>query len=174
MKRVILRCDGIDTAAVITLNGHTLGTTANQFRRYRFDVKPHLKAEDNRLVITIMGPVAAATAAADLYPYTVPVGSFLNGLPHANFIRKVRRQRGGIVAVLVQSAPMMRPSTKSATEGHQKRHRVLLCARHSSLLTRGRPLSVLLASSSAPQTLAGTGDPPWALLVFGGVYIWIQ
>ena len=46
-----LVCDGLDTLATVTLNGHVLGSTANMFRQYRWDVKPLLKAEGNELRI---------------------------------------------------------------------------------------------------------------------------
>jgi beta-mannosidase len=46
-----LICDGLDTLATVTLNGRELGRAANMFRRYRWDVKPLLKAEGNELRI---------------------------------------------------------------------------------------------------------------------------
>ncbi|MBP0650179.1 hypothetical protein J8J40_24345, partial [Mycobacterium tuberculosis] len=36
--RVDLACDGLDTFAEIVLNGASIGRTANQNRRYRFDL----------------------------------------------------------------------------------------------------------------------------------------
>ena len=50
-EHIWLVCDGLDTLASLTLNGHPLGSTANMFRGYRWDVKPMLKAEGNELHI---------------------------------------------------------------------------------------------------------------------------
>ncbi|MBL8063709.1 MAG: glycoside hydrolase family 2 protein [Anaerolineales bacterium] len=50
-KHIWLVCDGLDTLASITVNGKLLGTTANMFRQYRWDVKPLLKADGNEIQI---------------------------------------------------------------------------------------------------------------------------
>jgi beta-mannosidase len=44
--------DGLDTVATIALNGHTLGTTANMHRSYRFDVREALRDGANELVVS--------------------------------------------------------------------------------------------------------------------------
>ncbi len=44
-EHVWLVCDGLDTLARVTLNGHLLGNTENMFRQYRWDVKPLLMAD---------------------------------------------------------------------------------------------------------------------------------
>lgn len=64
--RVDLACDGLDTFAEIVLNGHVVGTTANQNRRYRFDVTDLLVAGENRLAVTFRSAwaVGAEMAAA--------------------------------------------------------------------------------------------------------------
>ena len=38
-EKVFLVCDGLDTLATVTLNGHELGRTDNMFRQYKWDVK---------------------------------------------------------------------------------------------------------------------------------------
>lgn len=76
--------------ASIELNGHALGSTANQFRRYVFDVKSVVKHTGNMLVVRLQGPVAYAAATAADYPYPLQAGQFASGLPNANFIRKVQ------------------------------------------------------------------------------------
>ena len=43
-EKVFLVCDGLDTLATVSLNGRELGSAANMFRQYRWDVKPWLKA----------------------------------------------------------------------------------------------------------------------------------
>ncbi len=42
--RVYLVCEGLDTLAKVTVNGHELGSTDNMFRQYRWEVKSLLKA----------------------------------------------------------------------------------------------------------------------------------
>jgi beta-mannosidase len=49
--RVLLRCEGLDTLGTITINDTLIGKTDNQFRRWEFDVKPHLQAGENRIEI---------------------------------------------------------------------------------------------------------------------------
>ena len=54
---VRLVCDGLDTLATVSLNGHLLGQTDNMFRQYRWDVKPLLRAGENELLIAFASPV---------------------------------------------------------------------------------------------------------------------
>jgi len=54
--------DGLDTVATITLNGAEVGRTANQHRRYRFDVSALLRPGDNELVVRFASPVREADA----------------------------------------------------------------------------------------------------------------
>ncbi|MCP4378512.1 MAG: glycoside hydrolase family 2 protein, partial [bacterium] len=49
--RVLLKCDGLDTLAAISLNEAQVGKTDNQFRIWEFDVKPHLQVGENTLEI---------------------------------------------------------------------------------------------------------------------------
>lgn len=52
-ERVDLAFDGLDTLAVVTLNGRTLGETANMHRSYRFDVREALRPGANELVVDL-------------------------------------------------------------------------------------------------------------------------
>jgi beta-mannosidase len=49
--RVLLRCDGLDTLASITINGRVIGRADNMFRTWEFDVKDGLKAGQNTIKI---------------------------------------------------------------------------------------------------------------------------
>ncbi|MFG1909326.1 glycoside hydrolase family 2 protein [Kribbella sp. NPDC048928] len=69
-----LVAEGLDTVATVTLNGRSLGRTANQHRSYRFDVTGIMVAGENELVVEFEGPVAAAEAKR------AEVGSW----PHTN------------------------------------------------------------------------------------------
>jgi beta-mannosidase len=60
-NQVHLVCDGLNTFAAVTLNGHSVGRTENMFRQYRWDVKPYLKPTGNELVITFDSTVKYIT-----------------------------------------------------------------------------------------------------------------
>jgi beta-mannosidase len=49
-----LVCEGLDTLAIVELNGTMLGRTANQHRTHRFDASPILREGANRLVLTFL------------------------------------------------------------------------------------------------------------------------
>ncbi|MDY7543069.1 MULTISPECIES: glycoside hydrolase family 2 protein [unclassified Cryobacterium] len=56
--------DGLDTIATVELNGHRIGVTRNMHRRYRFDLRTHLRAGLNELAVTFSSPIRAADAAS--------------------------------------------------------------------------------------------------------------
>lgn len=81
-----LVCDGLDTLATVSLNGHTLGHVANMFRQYRWDVKSWLTEGENDLHITFDSPVgytAARQAIRSLpgVPQAIPGGPYLRKAP---------------------------------------------------------------------------------------------
>ncbi|HEY3319379.1 MAG TPA: glycoside hydrolase family 2 protein [Planctomycetota bacterium] len=49
--RVLLHCDGLDTLATITINGHKVGGADNMFRTWEFDVKSVLKSGSNTIEV---------------------------------------------------------------------------------------------------------------------------
>jgi len=66
--QVWLVCDGLDTLATVSLNGHELGRTNNMFRQYRWDVKPMLQAGENDLHIAFDSPVRYAAEKQAIRP----------------------------------------------------------------------------------------------------------
>lgn len=50
---VVLRCEGLDTFATIKINDQAIGTTNNMFRIWEFDVKPVLKAGENKIEVAL-------------------------------------------------------------------------------------------------------------------------
>lgn len=54
--RVLLRFDGLDTVADVTLNGRKLGETLNMHRIWEFDVKKDLKDKNNELQVYFHSP----------------------------------------------------------------------------------------------------------------------
>jgi beta-mannosidase len=93
MEALWLVCDGLDTLATLTLNGHQLGQTDNMFRRYEWDVKSLLLAADaagnpgvNELLIHFDSPVqyAAEKQAVRVMPgvsQAIPGGPYLRKAP---------------------------------------------------------------------------------------------
>ncbi|HEY5586975.1 MAG TPA: glycoside hydrolase family 2 protein [Ruminiclostridium sp.] len=53
---VLLRCEGLDTIASITINGIVVGSTYNMHRTWEFDVKGALKAGENEIRIYFSSP----------------------------------------------------------------------------------------------------------------------
>lgn len=62
--RVLLCCEGLDTIAMISLNGSSLASTNNMHRTYRFDVKDRLQAGTNQIHIRFFSPVKCAEKLA--------------------------------------------------------------------------------------------------------------
>ena len=85
-----LVCDGLDTLATISLNGVILGSTANMFRQFRWDVKDLLKPENNEIGITFSSPVRYCAEREKVrHMQGVP-----QGLPGAPHLRKAPCQFG--------------------------------------------------------------------------------
>ena len=83
---VLLVCDGLDTLATVSLNGHELGRAENMFRRYEWDVKAALTTGSNELVIAFASPVnyAAGKQAVREMPgaaEAIPGGPYVRKAP---------------------------------------------------------------------------------------------
>jgi beta-mannosidase len=90
-EKILLVCDGLDTLATITLNGHELGKTDNMFRQYEWEVKPFLNTHGvNKLTITFASPVKLIAAKNAVREMIGPYHS-LSGGP---YIRKAPCQFG--------------------------------------------------------------------------------
>ena len=80
----------LDTVAEIILNGTSLGTCQNMFRRHRFFIESALKVGMNQLEVVIHSPVHAAAQEAAQLPYPIPHSKWLPwDWDHRNLIRKV-------------------------------------------------------------------------------------
>ncbi|XP_060074948.1 beta-mannosidase-like [Ylistrum balloti] len=88
-----LVCDGLDTVAVIFINGHVIGQSDNMFVRYIFNIKQAAVVGTNTIKISFKSAVkyAAQQAANGEYvvPPECPVPSY-HGDCHANMIRKMQ------------------------------------------------------------------------------------
>lgn len=84
-EHIDLVLTGVDTLAIITLNGQEIAKTENCHRTYRFDVKNLLQEKDNSLEIRFASPYAYI----DAHEARNPLGGmgFAKGIGH---IRKVQ------------------------------------------------------------------------------------
>lgn len=89
MEEVLLRFDGLDTLATVTLNDVVVLTAENMHRTYEVDVKDVLE-EDNELVIYFDSPneYIAKAQAKD------PLWGVENGIPGYEYIRKAHHMFG--------------------------------------------------------------------------------
>ena len=74
--RVLLRCDGLDTLAVVKVNGHEMGRPDNMFRTWEFDAKPVLQAGVNTIEISFTSPmpyIKEREAIRKLYEWAGPL-----------------------------------------------------------------------------------------------------
>jgi beta-mannosidase len=55
--RVLLRCQGLDTIAAISINGREIGRADNMFRAWQYDVKPTLRAGENVIAVAFTAPM---------------------------------------------------------------------------------------------------------------------
>lgn len=71
-ERVELVAEGLDTYARLILNGRAVGETDNQFRLWRFDVKPLLVAGRNELRVVFDSPVRRENELKARLPHRLP------------------------------------------------------------------------------------------------------
>ncbi|MEI6519119.1 MAG: glycoside hydrolase family 2 protein [bacterium] len=72
--KVFLNCDGLDTLATITLNGHKIASTDNMFKTWNFDIKQYL----------IIGENSIAIRFASTLPYIAEKENNIQRLPGVN------------------------------------------------------------------------------------------
>ena len=54
---VVLRCEGLDTLATVSINGEEVGGADNMFRVWEYDVKPHLREGENIITVRFDSPI---------------------------------------------------------------------------------------------------------------------
>lgn len=84
-NHVLLRCEGLDTLAHVTLNGREIGYANNMHVTWEWDVKSVLQPGENEIVIRFDSPVNFALAAYEKSPGWCSTDA-IPGYPH---IRKV-------------------------------------------------------------------------------------
>jgi beta-mannosidase len=89
-RRIVLRCEGLDTIATLFINGKEVAKADNMFRTWEFDAKPFLRAGENTIRIDFQSLDAYMKANIDRpKPFGKPVQ---DGGKH--FIRKPPFQGG--------------------------------------------------------------------------------
>ncbi len=93
---IYLNAASLDTFTEVRINGHLLGSTANQFRRFRFEAKPLLVVGSNTISIRFAAAAREAVARAARQPYPIPsAGADIGAkVPHFNLIRKAQCHGG--------------------------------------------------------------------------------
>lgn len=74
--RVLLRCEGLDTLAVVKVNDNVVARTDNMFRTWEFDAKPLLKPGTNTIEISFVSPfptIKERQAGRTLYEWSGPL-----------------------------------------------------------------------------------------------------
>ena len=80
--------DGLDTYAQVFLNDQLLGTTANMFRTWKYDVKSKLRTGTNMLKIIFTPPRLANDEKAKQIGYTLPADNEEEDVKISPFSRK--------------------------------------------------------------------------------------
>jgi beta-mannosidase len=88
-KRVLLRCDGLDTLATIWLNGTELGGTDNMFRTWEFDVRPFLQPGENEVVVRFDSALRVGQEKLR-QRYIHSWSTDTHKLPGGNYVRKAQ------------------------------------------------------------------------------------
>lgn len=103
-ERVDLVFDGLDTVAEISLGGRRIGSTANQHRGYRFDVRPYLSGEAQQLEVLFRSALETAEAEQER------IGARPGAYPHPlNMVRKMACSFGWDWGPDLQTAGIWKP-----------------------------------------------------------------
>ena len=102
---VILRFEGLDTIADITLNGVKLGHAENMHRTWEYSVKKLLKSKENELTVYFYSPIRYITEAYEKAP-TRGTEDAMNGFVH---IRKAHCMFGWDWGAHLPDAGIWRP-----------------------------------------------------------------
>ena len=91
---VILNFDSVDTVADIVLNGKAVAHVENEFRRWRFDVKPFLKRQGNKLEVRVESVVGAIAGSVKAHPHVIAQSFGCNTLHQIERLRKCQCSSG--------------------------------------------------------------------------------
>lgn len=69
LDSVLLRCEGLDTLATLSINGQQIGTASNMHRTYEYDVAHALHEGENTIEVLFHSPTKWIRAAYEKSPY---------------------------------------------------------------------------------------------------------
>ena len=67
-KQIVLRCDGLDTFAEVSINGHPVAKTDNMFRTYEWDVRHLLKPGKNTIRVAFSSVLPYIRRQTEAHP----------------------------------------------------------------------------------------------------------
>ncbi|XP_065941841.1 beta-mannosidase isoform X3 [Magallana gigas] len=91
MANIKLVCEGLDTFATVTINGHLVAETNNMFVKYVMDIKPYVKLGENSISVSFKSAVKQAAILASNHSYLIPPACPVpqyKGECHVNMVRK--------------------------------------------------------------------------------------
>jgi beta-mannosidase len=102
---VYLNADTVDTFCRISINGQPAGSCANHFRRWRFEVRPLLRAGENVIELHFRSSREEMRRRAGQLGYPIPCSHNAYGpkFPHYNLIRKPMCHAGWDWGIPIQS-----------------------------------------------------------------------
>lgn len=106
IRRAVLRLEGVDTLATVTLNGHTLGDTDNGHCRFDYDVTDLLTAGTNVLAVAFRDPRPGYAEWAAEHPN---LRGSDESIPGYHSIRKAHFTAGWDFAPQMVNAALYRP-----------------------------------------------------------------
>lgn len=83
-RSVTLRLEHVDTFCAVSVNGQAVGETGNRFRRYDFEVRPHLKVGANTITGLFRSAEKIGAERASRLPFPMPT----NCLKNVHLVRK--------------------------------------------------------------------------------------
>ena len=93
-RRAILTLTMVDTIVQVVVNGTSLGSCSNQFRRWRFDCTDVLVVGTNTIELLFTSAEQVAFAESYTLPYPIPYTEYPISSPHRNLIRKSQCHSG--------------------------------------------------------------------------------
>jgi len=178
-RKIVLRTDGLDTLATLTVNGHEVAHPDNVYRTWEFDMKPYLKAGANtiRLDFAPIEPFLKAHEVQEKFPGK-PVQSHGWG-----YVRKPSFQMGWdfspklITAGIWNSIGLVgwdaaRLNDIAIAQDHRTKGQVKLDVKisadvagatkaHISVLFKGKPVAQADASLNADSKLTIASPKLW-------------
>jgi beta-mannosidase len=91
-ETIILRFNGLDTIAEVSLNGDRIGFANNMFVIYDFEVKSKLKQTDNKLIVNFTSPTKKSRE--DIEKYNVKLNTGYAAIPGVPYLRKAQYSFG--------------------------------------------------------------------------------